>query len=167
MLPGAAVSMDSIRTRTAQVQGARASFMNRRGETDTQCAKTGPCVTYAFEGQLGLLGDTWLLGESCGLWRASLEAGGKLAPKEVERFTKELDPYVVLAVADGQIGIAASVNFAEPDLLKSAVTIEDARGKLLSALPDDKVSGGVRNLTQMMRPVLGNMKGAGRRAGLD
>jgi hypothetical protein len=93
-------------------------------------------------------------------WRASLESSGKIAPKEIERFAKELDPYVVVAVADGQLGIAGSVNFAEPDLLRSAVTIEDARGNLLSPLPDNAVSGGVRNLTQMMRPVLGNMLGS-------
>lgn len=93
-------------------------------------------------------------------WRASLENAGKLAPKEIERFVRELDPYVVVAVADGTTGIAGSVNFADPDVLRSSVTIEDARGNLLSALPDSDVSAGVRNLVQMMRPMFGNMLGA-------
>src|SRR5579863_6562832 len=81
-------------------------------------------------------------------WRSSLENAGKLAPKEIERFVKELDPYVVVAVADGTSGIAGSVTFADPDVLKSSMTIEDARGNLLSALPDNDVSPGVRNLVQ-------------------
>ncbi|MDE2138523.1 MAG: hypothetical protein KGJ68_13915, partial [Gammaproteobacteria bacterium] len=93
-------------------------------------------------------------------WRASLENGGKIAPKEIDRFVKELDPYVVVAVADGTSGIAGSVTFADPDVLKGAVTIEDARGNLLSALPESDVSPGVRNLTQMMRPMFGNMLGS-------
>jgi len=91
-------------------------------------------------------------------WRASLE--GKVAPKEAEKFLKELDPYVVVAVADGATGIAGSVTFSEPDLVKSAVTIEDRSGNLLSPLPDSQVSAGLRNLMQMMRPMFGNMLGA-------
>jgi hypothetical protein len=93
-------------------------------------------------------------------WRSSLENAGKLAPKEIERFVKELDPYVVVAVADGTSGIAGSVTFADPDVLKSSMTIEDARGNLLSALPDNDVSPGVRNLVQIMRPMFGNMLGS-------
>jgi hypothetical protein len=93
-------------------------------------------------------------------WRASLESSGKIAPQEIARFTRELEPYVIVAVADGQKGIAGAVNFAEPDLLKNAVTIEDARGERLAALPDEEISGGVRNLTQMMRPVFSNMLGS-------
>jgi hypothetical protein len=93
-------------------------------------------------------------------WRASLESSGRMAPQDVDRFVKELEPYVVVAVADGQMSILGSVNFAEPETLRSAVTIEDSRGELFSALPDSEMSAGVRNLTQMMRPVLGNMMGA-------
>jgi len=92
-------------------------------------------------------------------WRASLESGGKVTAKEIDKFVKELDQYVVLAVADGQVGIAGSVNFAEPELLKGAVTIENARGALLSALPDDAISGGVKNMAEMLRPVWANMLG--------
>lgn len=92
-------------------------------------------------------------------WRASLEASGNLAPKAIEGFVREIDPYVVVAVADGATQLA-SVNFAEPELLKNSVTIEDARGNLLSPLPDSEVSQGVRNLTQAMRPIFGSMLGA-------
>jgi hypothetical protein len=93
-------------------------------------------------------------------WRITLESSGQMAPRDVDRFVKELEQYVVVAVADGQVGIVGSVNFAEPETLRSAVTIEDSRGELFSALPDSEISAGVRNLTQMMRPVLGNMLGA-------
>ena len=93
-------------------------------------------------------------------WRTSLESNGKIAPKEIDKFVKELDRYVLVAVADGAQGIAGSVDFAEPDLLRNAVTIEDMRGNLLSALPDGEVSGGVRNLTQMMRPMFAGMLGS-------
>ena len=93
-------------------------------------------------------------------WRTSLESSGKMAPQDVDRFVKELEPYVVVAVADGQTGIFGSINFAAPETLKSAVTIEGSRGELFSALPDSEISAGVRNLTQMMRPMFGNMLGA-------
>lgn len=93
-------------------------------------------------------------------WRISLESSGRVTSKEVERFTKELDPYVVVAVADGQVGLAGSVTFSEPELVKNAVTIENGRGETFSPLPDEAISGGVRNLTQMMRPVFGNMMGS-------
>jgi hypothetical protein len=93
-------------------------------------------------------------------WRASMEGEGKVAPKDIDRFLKELNPYVLVAVADGTSGIAGSVTFADPDVLKSSVTIEDARGNLLSALADNDVSPGVRNLVQIMRPIFGNMLGA-------
>ena len=99
----------------------------------------------------------WLPAE---FWRASLESEGKMTPQDVDRFVKELEPYVVVAVADGQVGMLGSVNFSEPESLRGAVTIEDSEGKLFSALPDSEISPGVRNLTQMMRPVLGNMMGA-------
>jgi hypothetical protein len=99
----------------------------------------------------------WLPSE---FWRASLESEGKMTPQSVDRFVKELEPYVVVAVADGQMGILASVNFAAPESLRSAVTIEVSEGKLFSALPDSEISPGVRNLTQMVQPVLGNMMGA-------
>ena len=93
-------------------------------------------------------------------WRASLESKGQMTPESVDRFVKEIDPYVIVAVADGQVGMIGSVNFAEPESLRSSVTIEGPEGKLLSALPDSEISPGVRNLTQMMGPVLGNMLGA-------
>jgi hypothetical protein len=91
-------------------------------------------------------------------WRMSLE--GKVAPKEAERFLKEIDAYVVVAVVDGAPGIAGSVTFSEPELVRSSTTIEDTRGTVLSPLPEAEVSAGVRNLTQMMRPLFGNMLGA-------
>jgi hypothetical protein len=91
-------------------------------------------------------------------WRVSLE--GKVTPQQAERFLKEIDPYVVVAIVDGAPGIAGSVTFSEPELVRNAVTIEDTRGNLLSPLPDAEVSGGVRNLTQMMRPMFANMLGA-------
>jgi hypothetical protein len=91
-------------------------------------------------------------------WRASFEAGGLAGPK-VDQSMKELNPYVLLAVADGHKALA-SVTFSEPELLKNSVTIENPRGDRLSALPDDAISEGVKTLTQMMRPVMGNMLGS-------
>lgn len=93
-------------------------------------------------------------------WRASLESSGRVTPKEVDRFVKELQKYVVVAVADGQIGIAGSVNFELPELLRSSVTIENTRGELWSPLPEEDITGGVKNLTDMMRPLFANMLGA-------
>lgn len=92
-------------------------------------------------------------------WRVSLESGGRVTPKEVERFTREIDPYVVVAVADGQVGFAGAVTFSEPELVKNAVTIENGRGETFSPLPDEAISAGIRTLMQMMRPVFGNMMG--------
>ena len=99
----------------------------------------------------------WLPAE---FWRASLESEGKMTPQDVDSFLKELEPFVVVAVADGQIGILGSIKFAEPESLRSTVTIEDSEGELFSALPDTEISSGVRNLTQIMRPMVGNMMGA-------
>ena len=93
-------------------------------------------------------------------WRASLDSQGRMTPQSIDLFVKELEPFVVVAVADGQTGMLGSVNFAEPESLRSAVTIEVSDGKFLSALSDSEISPGVRNLTQMMGPVLGNMMGA-------
>jgi hypothetical protein len=99
----------------------------------------------------------WLPSE---YWRASLEAGGKITPKEIDKIVKELDPYVIIAAADGQIGIAGAVNFSEPELVRNSASIEDGRGHVFSPLPDAEVSEGVRNLTQMMRPMFANMLGS-------
>lgn len=99
----------------------------------------------------------WLPAE---FWRASLESQGRMTSENVDRFVKELEPYVVVAVVDGQLGMLGSINFALPESLRSSVTIEDSEGKLFSALPDSEISPGVRNLTQIMGPVLGNMMGA-------
>lgn len=99
----------------------------------------------------------WLPSE---FWRASLESEGKMTSQDVDLFVKELDQYVVIAVADGQIGILGSINFAEPESLRNSVTIENSEGESFSVLPDTEISAGVRTLTQIMRPVLGNMMGA-------
>jgi hypothetical protein len=111
---------------------------------------------------IGKLGDrmTLVLWLPTEFWRVTLESGGKVAPDDVERFTKAIDPYVVVAIADGQTGILGSVDFSEPEVVRKSATIENSRGEVFSPLPDDAISDGVKNLTQMMRPVVGNSLGS-------
>jgi hypothetical protein len=92
-------------------------------------------------------------------WRATLESSGKLSDKGIQQFVQTVQPYTVLAVIDGESGFGGALNYADPDALRASVTIEDTSGNVYHPLALDEIDPGLKNLLQMMRPVLSNSMG--------
>lgn len=92
-------------------------------------------------------------------WRAALQNSGRLTDKAIGDYVAVVHPYTLIAVLDAQKGIAA-FHFADMDTLLTDVTIEDSHGTTYSALPPDSVAEDIRNIIQVMRPLLSSMMGA-------
>jgi hypothetical protein len=93
-------------------------------------------------------------------WRASLQSNDRLTDKAKDEFFGALRPYTIVAVVDTNVGIGGAFSFTSPDTLRSIVRIEDGAGNFYEPLDPQTVSGSVRNLVQIMRPVMANAMGA-------
>jgi hypothetical protein len=92
-------------------------------------------------------------------WRAAFKVPGNLPSETIERYVGVIHPYVLLAVVDAQRGITA-FRYADTAAVTGETTIEDSRGISYKPLDPEAQDDEIRNLTQMMRPVLANMMGA-------
>lgn len=92
-------------------------------------------------------------------WRAAIQNSGRLTDKGTADYIAVMHPYTLVAVMDGRTGITA-FHFTDVDTLVNEVTIEDSHGATYSPLAPDAVAEDIRNMIQMMRPVLSNMMGA-------
>lgn len=92
-------------------------------------------------------------------WRAALRNGGQMTDKSMAEYLAVIHPYTLVAVMDAQRGIT-SFHFTDTDTLTGEVMLEDAHGTTYSPLPPDSVAEDIRNLIQMLRPLLSSMMGA-------
>jgi hypothetical protein len=133
--------------------------------TDTAPAQAADVVDYAaltrdltltrnVDGRLTM--TMWMPEE---FWRASFKNGGGLTDQGIAQYIAVIHPYTLVAVLDAQRGITA-FRYTDMDTIVSEVTIEDAHGTTYSPLPLDSVAEDMKNLIQIMRPLLSNMMGA-------
>jgi hypothetical protein len=92
-------------------------------------------------------------------WRAAIQSGGRMTDQGTAEFVSVMHPYILVAVLDGRSGITG-YHFTDTSALADEVTIEDAHGTTYAPLPPDSVAEDLRNLIQMMRPLLSNMMGS-------
>lgn len=91
-------------------------------------------------------------------WRATIQNSRQLTDKGIADYIAVMHPYTLVAVLDAQRGIAA-FRFTDMATLVNEVTIEDSHGTTYHPLPPDSVAEDIRNLIQMMRPLLSNTMG--------
>jgi hypothetical protein len=91
-------------------------------------------------------------------WRASFQDGGKLTDQGINQYITVIHPYTLVAILDAQRGITA-FRYTDLDTIVNEVTIEDAHGTTYSPLPPDSVAEDMKNLIQIIRPLLSNMMG--------
>jgi len=92
-------------------------------------------------------------------WRTTLQSSRRMTDKGITEYIAVVHPYILIAVVDAQSGFSAP-RYTDVDTLVNEATIEDSHGTTYSPLPPDLVAEDIRNLIQMMRPVLSNMMGA-------
>ncbi len=98
----------------------------------------------------------WLPDE---FWRVVFAHRGAMTDRGINDYIAIVHPYTLVAVLDGQIGIAA-YRYTDVESLANEVTIEDAHGERYGPLPQDAIAEDVRNMIQMFRPLLSNTMGA-------
>jgi hypothetical protein len=92
-------------------------------------------------------------------WEVSLTANGALTPQQIERFSKVVGAYFIVAAVDGTIGPMGGADFiSEPDL-RAKIKLVDSKGRSYVPIADEKISSDMRNLTQVMRPMFTNLMG--------
>ena len=92
-------------------------------------------------------------------WRVSFQSSGRMTDKGLADYMAVLHPYTLVAVLDAQRGIS-TFRFTDMATLANEVTIEDSHGTTYSPLPPESVAEDIRNLLQIMRPLLSNIMGA-------
>ncbi len=93
-------------------------------------------------------------------WRASFQSNDKLTEKAKDEFIDALRPYTLVAVVDAKVGVAGAFTFASSEDLSTNVTIEDGAGNLYTPLDSQAQSNSVRNLLQIMKPIMANAMGS-------
>ena len=86
-------------------------------------------------------------------WRAALQSNGHMTDKGVNDYIAVIHPYTLVAILDAEKGITA-FHYADMDTLTNEVTIEDSHGMKYGPLPPNLVAEDVKNLIQVMRPLL-------------
>jgi hypothetical protein len=93
-------------------------------------------------------------------WQVSLSANGALTPQQIERFSKVVSAYFIVAAVDGTIGPMGGAEFSSESDLRARIRLVDAKGRSYAPIADDKISPDMRNFTQIMRPMLTNLMGS-------
>jgi hypothetical protein len=65
----------------------------------------------------------------------------------------------VVAIVDGRIGAFGGVTYRSEEAVRTSVTIKDATGLSYAPLSESAVDADIRNLFQMLKPVITNMLG--------
>ena len=90
-------------------------------------------------------------------WQASM--GTELSAEQREQVIGLLRPYLMFAVVDGTIGPLGGVTFSPEPTVRSQIKLFDVKGRSYAPLPEEKISADVKNLFQIMRPMLQNIIG--------
>jgi len=111
-------------------------------------------LTRNVDGRLTMI--MWMPDE---FWRASFQNSGRITDQGIAQYIAVIHPYTLVAVLDAQRGITA-FRYTDTDTIVNEVTIEDAQGTKYGPLAPDSVAEDMKNLIQIIRPLLSNMMGA-------
>ena len=106
----------------------------------------------------GKLTMVWWLPEE--FWSVSFQQSGSLTTEQQEAFLKTVRPYLLVAAVDGTIGPIGGSEFVDLESLRARIKVTDKKGRSYSPLPDDQLTGDVKNLSALLRSMFGNMLGA-------
>ena len=98
----------------------------------------------------------WLPGT---YWRVSAAKSSGLTEDGMRRVEEALSPYLLLAVASGEVGPFGGVSWASEGRMRETVTVIDAKGAVIAPLSPDGVSADAQNLRGMLRPIFTGMLG--------
>lgn len=92
-------------------------------------------------------------------WRAATQASGRLTEKGAEELLAALRPYTMVAVLAADTGAAGTFTFSSPEELRKNTRLEDSAGTLYEPMDPQAATAAMKNLLQVMRPVLTNAMG--------
>lgn len=92
-------------------------------------------------------------------WRISLANSGTTTAEQQENILAILRPHLLVGVVDGTIGPMGGMTYRSEEETRKLLTVIDRTGREYRPTPDDQVSGDMRNLLGMMKPMLANMLG--------
>ncbi len=92
-------------------------------------------------------------------WRAAVQATGRLSDKGADEFLTVMRPYTMVAVLAAETGIAGSFTYAPSEVLRRSTRLEDSAGTFYEPLDPQSVNPGMKNLLQLLKPVLTNAMG--------
>jgi hypothetical protein len=115
---------------------------------ETQKSSQGP-------GQISLV---WWLPEQ--FWQVSLGQRPTITKAQADQFLKIIRRYTTIAVLDGTTGPFGGVTYTSEEAIRTGVTIKDAKGESYAPLRESAVDPDMKNLLQILKPVITNMLGA-------
>jgi hypothetical protein len=92
-------------------------------------------------------------------WRLSFANSGRMTAEQGESFLAVLRPYLLIGVVDGSMGPLGGMTYRSEEETRKQLTVIDRTGREYRPTPDDQISGDLRNLLGMMKPMLVNMLG--------
>ncbi len=92
-------------------------------------------------------------------WRAAIQSSGSLTDKGADEFLKALAPYTMVAVLAAKTGAAGAFTFAPAAELRRNTRLEDRAGSVYEPLDPQIANASVKNLLQLIRPILTNAMG--------
>jgi hypothetical protein len=92
-------------------------------------------------------------------WRAATQASGRLTEKGADEFLAVMRPYTVVAIVAADVGAAGAFTFASPEAVRKSARLEDSAGTLYEPVDPQSTSAAMKNLLQMLRPILSNAMG--------
>jgi hypothetical protein len=92
-------------------------------------------------------------------WAASFSQNQKVTAAGTEGFLKTVRPYTIIAVFDGTVGPFGGITYRSEEQLRAGMRLIDAQGTSYPPLTDEQLSADLKNLLQIMKPMLANMLG--------
>src|SRR5512146_2290639 len=105
----------------------------------------------------GETGMVWWMPEE--FWATSLSQNKKVTAAATEGFLKTVRPYMIFAVFHGTVGPFGGVTYTSAEQMRAGIRLVDAQGTSYPPLTDEQLSADLKNLLQIMKPVLANMLG--------
>jgi hypothetical protein len=92
-------------------------------------------------------------------WQASMEQNPAITKAKVDQMLEVIRPYTMIAVVDGHIGTFGGVTYRSEEAVRNSVKIKDAKGLHYDPLNESAVTPDMKNLLQILKPVIVNMTG--------
>jgi TonB family protein len=106
----------------------------------------------------GQLTMVWWVPEQ--FWQASAERSSTTgSPVQVEALLKVMRQYTLVCVVDGQLGPVGAITYKNEELVRSSVTVKDARGASYAPIPDSAISPDMKILLLIFKPIFTNTAG--------